>query len=339
MRPSPSGRCPAAGWTNCGWRWRPGHTDRATFHEPPSGRGPATIRRYLAWRQQLGQLGARHSPDVIAVLKTNEMLIAAVTNNTIPLIFAAVLVVWYRFSQYVPARAADFMNDTVEPRGWVAVLVALVVVAILGGVVVAALRLNRFTLIRDGDVLRNSRGLLGKQSGTIPVNRIQAVRIVEGFWRRPLGYCTLQVEVAGIGRANTNQRMLFPLVRTDRARALITPGAAGTAVADRTAAADRGPRPQTYKTLPLSYGAGFAALMLFLPGWWKCWRYCRSRSGTGWRSPGRGWSVADRPGHHRAPLVAAAQPADRSRASGRHPAHRVVAVRRSRPGRGSPGSR
>ena len=89
------------------------------------------------------------------------------------------------------------------------------------GVSLGALRLNRFTLIRDGDVLRNSRGLLGKQTATIPVDRVQAVRIVEGFWRMLLGYCSLQVEVAGIGRVNANQRMLFPLVRTDRAESLI----------------------------------------------------------------------------------------------------------------------
>ena len=87
--------------------------------------------------------------------------------------------------------------------------------------VLGALRLYRFTLIRDGDVLRISRGLLGKQAATISVERIQAVRIVEGFWRMLLGYCSLQVEVAGIGRANTNQRLLFPLLRTDRAEALI----------------------------------------------------------------------------------------------------------------------
>ena len=73
------------------------------------------------------------------------------------------------------------MNETVEPRGVVAVLIALVVVAIVGGVVFGALRLNQFTLIRDGEVLRNTRGLLGKQTATIPVERIQAVRVVEGI--------------------------------------------------------------------------------------------------------------------------------------------------------------
>jgi hypothetical protein len=39
-------------------------------------------------------------------------------------------------------------------------LITLVVVAVAAGVVFDALRLHRFTLIRDGDVLHNSRGLL-----------------------------------------------------------------------------------------------------------------------------------------------------------------------------------
>ena len=231
-----------------------------------SDRLPATIQRYLAWRRTSS---VRHAPDVIAVLRTTEMLVAAVTNNVVPLIFAAALVIWFRFSQFVPSRAADFMNETIVPNGIVAVLVALIVVAVVGGVVFGALRLNQFTLIRDGDVLRNSRGLLGKQSATIPIKRIQAVRIVEGIWRLPIGYCSLQVEVAGIGAANTNQRMLFPLVRTERAEAMIRralpelpwPSEPPLRLPKRVY--------RRYLTLPLEYGTGFTLLFLLLPGWWR----------------------------------------------------------------------
>ncbi len=234
--------------------------------EGESDRLPSTIQRYLAWRRTSS---VRSGPDVIAVLKTSEMLIAAVTNNVIPLIFAGALVIWFRFSQFVPDRAAEFMNETIEPRGILAVLIALIVVAIVGGVVFGALRLNQFTLIRDGDVLRNRRGLLGKQSATIPIKRIQAVRIVEGFWRLPLGYCSLQMEVAGIGRANTNQRMLFPLVRTNHAEAMIRralpelPWPSEPLLRLPTRVYRR------YFTLPLEYGAGFTLLLLLLPGWWR----------------------------------------------------------------------
>lgn len=208
------------------------------------------------------------------------MLIAAITNNTIPLIFAAAVVAWYRFTEFVPSRAAEFMHESVEPRGSVAVIAALIVTAIVLGVVTSALRLNRFTLIRDGDVLRNSKGLLGTRSATIPVERVQAVRIVEGLSRAPFGYCSLQVEVAGIGVANNDRRTLFPLIKTARARALIERALPEI----RWPATPLMPLParvhRRYLTVPLEYGAGFTALLL-LPGGGACspcyrnpWRVC-----------------------------------------------------------------
>ena len=245
--------------------------DRATVPaDPKPGSGPSTIQRYLAWRRtSVASAPAADGVQVIAVLTTAEMLIATVTNSSIPLILVAVLVVWFRFSEYLPVRASEFMQEIVEPQGLVAVLITLVVVAIAAGVVLGALRLNRFTLIRDGDVLRNSRGLLGKQTATIPVDRVQAVRIVEGFWRMLLGYCSLQVEVAGIGRANTNQRMLFPLVRIDRAESLIRRALPELPWPSQPLLALPARVHRRYLTLPLEYAAGFTLLMLFLPGWWK----------------------------------------------------------------------
>jgi putative membrane protein len=161
------------------------------------------------------------------------------------------------------------MNEIVEPRGAVAVVTTLVVVAIAVGVILGAFRLTRFTLVRDGGVLRNRRGLLGMQTATIPIERVQAVRVVEGFWRMLLGYCSLQVEVAGIGRANVNQRMLFPLVRTDRAESLVQralpelPWPSQPLLALPTRVRRR------YLTVPLGYAVGFTVLMLFLPDRWE----------------------------------------------------------------------
>jgi putative membrane protein len=249
--------------------------DRATVPadpEPVRGQdfGPSSIQRYLAWRHTSVASPPAHGQQVIAVLTTAEMLIAAVTDSSISLILVAVLVVWWsRLSAYVPVRASEFMNEVVEPQGFLAVVITLVVVAIAAGVVLGALRLNRFTLVRDGDVLRNRRGLLGKQTATIPIERVQAVRVVEGFWRMLLGYCSLQVEVAGIGRANVNQRMLFPLVRADCAESLIRralpelPWPSQPLLVLPT----RVRRP--YLTVPLGYATAFTVLALFLPAWWE----------------------------------------------------------------------
>ncbi len=243
--------------------------DRAVTVDPTPGPGPSTIQRYRAWRRTSVVSAPADGQRVIAVLTTAEMLIATVTNSSIALLLVAALVVWFRFSEYVPIRASEFMEENVVPQGVVAVVITLVVVAVAAGLVLGALRLHRFTLVRDGDVLRNSRGLLGKQTATIPVRRVQAVRIVEGFGRMLLGYCSLQVEVAGIGPANVNQRMLFPLVRMDRAESMIRRALPEIPWPSQPLLVLPTRLHRRYLTLPLEYAVGFTLLALFLPGWWK----------------------------------------------------------------------
>jgi putative membrane protein len=236
---------------------------------PASGPGPSTIERYLAWRRTSVASAPTHDLEVIAMLTTVEMLIAAATDSSISLILLAVLAVWFQFSEYIPVHASHFMREIVEPQGVVVVVLTLVVVAIVAGLVLGAIRLNRFTLIRDGDVLRTSRGLLGKQTATISVRRVQAVRIVEGFWRMLLGYCSVQVEVAGIGRMNANQRMLFPLVRADRAESLIRRALPEVSWPGQPLRVLPARLHRRYLTLPLGFGVGSTLPMLSLPGWWE----------------------------------------------------------------------
>ena len=238
------------------------HTDPGTF------RHLSPMQRYLAWRRTSVDAVPPHGPQVIAVLGTAGTVVAAVTNNVIFLIFAVELVAWFRFSDFVPIRAAAFMERAVQPHGLTAVLFTFVAVAIIGGVAVGVLRFHRFTLTRDGDVMHSSRGLLAKQAATIPVHQVQAVRVVEGLWRMLFGYCRLEVEVAGVGVTSVDQRLLFPLVRVDRLEALVE------------AALPELPRPtlplqalpagvhRRYLTVPLEYAAVLTLLMLFLPGRW-----------------------------------------------------------------------
>ena len=128
--------------------------------------------------------------------------------------------VWFRFAYLLPERAADVM-EIVAPQGLSAVLITLVAVALAVSAVRAALWWHRFTLIRDGDVLRIHRGLLGRQSAIIPVNGFRPFVSSRDLGARCWVIADLQVEIAGIGRVNVKQRMLFPLVRADRAEALI----------------------------------------------------------------------------------------------------------------------
>jgi putative membrane protein len=246
-----------------------GSADRGTVAgNPKPGPGLPTVRRYLDWRRTTVDAEPADDRQVIAVLTATEMVIAAVTNYWMYLILAGALVVWFRFSEYLPIRASEFMEEFIEPRGMVAVLITIVVIAIAASVIVGALRLAGFTLVRDGNVLRNSSGLFGRRTATISADRVGAVRIVEGFWRMLLGYCSVHVEIVGVGRTNINGRMLFPLVRTDRAEALIRRALPELPWPTKPLLALPPRVHRRYLTLPLEYASGFTVLTLFLPRWW-----------------------------------------------------------------------
>jgi putative membrane protein len=54
-----------------------------------------------------------------------------------------------------------------------------------------------FRLWRNEDHLRYERGLLNRQEGTIPLDKIQDLKLEENFLKRPLGFATLKIETAG----------------------------------------------------------------------------------------------------------------------------------------------
>ena len=80
---------------------------------------------------------------------------------------------------------------------WLLAGVAVVLVAWLMSAVGAVLAFAGFTITRDGDRLRVRRGLLARREATVPVARVQAVRVVEGVLRAPFGLATVRAEVAG----------------------------------------------------------------------------------------------------------------------------------------------
>ena len=61
-----------------------------------------------------------------------------------------------------------------------------------------------FTVAQSPDGIRIRRGLLGTVAETIPCQRVQAVRMIEPLLWRPLHWCRLEVDVAGLARAGTS---------------------------------------------------------------------------------------------------------------------------------------
>ncbi|MBA2276300.1 MAG: PH domain-containing protein [Chloroflexia bacterium] len=94
---------------------------------------------------------------------------------------------------------------------WVVVLAILIgVVAWILAIGSTVLTFAGFELRRAGDQLVLAYGLLDRRRSTIPLRRIQAVRVEEGWLRQPFGRAELRFDSAGYGGSSGDAGVLFP---------------------------------------------------------------------------------------------------------------------------------
>lgn len=223
---------------------------------------------------------ATSTPQPLAVLGTRELILTAVTGTSLPLIVAGLFTVWNRSRELLPTSWLDYLDHELFGRGRGTIIIVLVIVLLsaLVGILLTALRIANFTLTREDQRLRISRGLISQRTGTIAVDRIQAVRLIDGFIRRMIGYTSIELEVAGLTGKDQNQRTLFPLVRRAVAADLIY--RAVPELSWKPQPLQRIPRRarRRYLTAPTLLGATMTALLLWasfrwwdfawpLPGW------------------------------------------------------------------------
>ena len=156
-------------------------------------------------------------PAVLRRLAVRDLLLAGVTSGQIGVAASVVLGAWQAVERVLPRDFAQRLSEAYFPRTISAFLLLLVavalfswVLAILGTVFAHA----GFTLSRspDGKYLHIKRGLLERHESTVPLARIQAVRVVEGILRQPFGLAALRVESAGFGAERGVSTTLFPLL-------------------------------------------------------------------------------------------------------------------------------
>jgi putative membrane protein len=110
-----------------------------------------------------------------------------------------------------------------------------------------------FTVASAPDGIRVRRGLLGSVAETIPVRRVQAIRTIEPIAWRPLDWCRLEVDLAGMmkrERASGSPsvtKTLLPVGTMDVASSIRS-----LVVADRGVSRSQPPRRAMLKS-PLSY--------------------------------------------------------------------------------------
>jgi len=113
-------------------------------------------------------------------------------------------------------------------RFWVTGALALTVASVATTLVVAVVRDGGLVVLRVDDDLVLRRGLLGTRESTVPLRRVQVVRITANPLRRLLGVASLRIHSAG-GSAGGGEsgpgaghRAVIPLLADDEAEALLS---------------------------------------------------------------------------------------------------------------------
>jgi putative membrane protein len=165
--------------------------------------------------------------EVLVRLSTARLAVAGITG---PQVFVLLPAAGWLFQAVddLPDRIAGLMRQgELESAGPVA-LAAAVVIGILAWFAVAAtasiVANHGFTVCRRGDDVVLARGLFSRRESTVPLRRVQAVRVDQSILRRALGMVALRVQSAGQGgsEAEVALRGVVPLLTPVEAASLVT---------------------------------------------------------------------------------------------------------------------
>ncbi|WP_159439988.1 PH domain-containing protein [Bacillus sinesaloumensis] len=152
-------------------------------------------------------------------ITTKELLVLASTSGGIGIVISGVLAFLSQFAEYLPFEK---LYHTIEKYVSLSVLIYIIVlvatfllIAWFVGILIMTLRYANFRVEKRDDELFITRGLIEKRQSTIPLTRIQAIRIGENLIRQPLGYSTVYIESAGgsLDKGEDFSTVLFPLVK------------------------------------------------------------------------------------------------------------------------------
>jgi putative membrane protein len=159
-------------------------------------------------------------------LSSKDIWVLATTSGGVGVIISGVFVFLSQFNEFIPYEAVyDELAVFVKSGVFVVSVMAFL------GLLVAWLLSIAWTFIIYGDFrikivddhIVMTRGLLEKKQVTVPLNRVQGIRVVENPIRQLLGYCTVHIENAGgsVLEKDSTSIKLFPIVKKKRIPGLL----------------------------------------------------------------------------------------------------------------------
>ncbi|MEN6349796.1 MAG: PH domain-containing protein [Syntrophomonas sp.] len=172
---------------------------------------------------QEGGKPVKEAADEAGVIKyklsTRSLLLLATTSNGIGVVFSAMLVILSQLKDFF--SQLDVWRKVGTYAGQLATAkISLIILAVFFLILLAwilsllgiIIQFGGFQLRREGDSIIISRGLFEKQQVSIPINRIQAIKVVESLLRQPLGMVSVQVVSISNTGTKGEGNVLFPLL-------------------------------------------------------------------------------------------------------------------------------
>ncbi|MFP7478575.1 PH domain-containing protein [Terribacillus saccharophilus] len=152
-------------------------------------------------------------------LSFRRLLAAAATSGGTGVIFGFLFAITQQADEVVNINIYSFVYDWLLQQSLLLSIIFVIgslaltwMVAMVGTI----LKYCFFEISKQGNELFIRRGLLEKREMTIPLHRVQALKIEENIFRQPFGLLAVSAEIAG-GAADTDKNsfstVLFPLLK------------------------------------------------------------------------------------------------------------------------------
>lgn len=152
-------------------------------------------------------------------VSNKDLFIMATTSGGIGVVVSAIAAFISQFDELIPYEKV-FAELQYFIKSGVVFVTAIIFIGLFIAWIIAniltMLKYNEFTIIKKGEELIITRGLLEKRQTTIPMKRIQAVRVTENPIRQLFGYATVFIKIAGNAEEEEKGKgrvMLLPIIK------------------------------------------------------------------------------------------------------------------------------
>ncbi len=166
--------------------------------------------------------------EILYKITTAELLLLASTSGGVGVVISAVLAFVSQLEEFIPYERIFAGIESFAANGIIFITFAVFAVFLLAWIISVfgtMLKYANFTVRKVDNDLVITRGLLEKRQFTIPLNRIQAVRITENLIRQPIGYASAYLESAGGSGLDqeSSKVILLPIIKKSRIPDLLEP--------------------------------------------------------------------------------------------------------------------